>query len=90
MNQLTPEIKKLILKSLGEPTLKEQKKLKRGNFKYSLFWFGSHGWCIKLEGSYRAYCKVRDLLITRELVIDVIPSNGGFIKGLYPLREITY
>lgn len=88
MKQLTPEIKKRILKSLGDPALKEQKKLKRGNFKYSLTWFGSHGWCMNI--SHRAYYKVRGLLITRGLVIDVIPSNGGIIAGLYPLREIVY
>ena len=88
MKQLTPEIKKRILKSLGDPALKEQKKLKRGNFKYEVTWFGNNGWCIKV--SHRAYYKVRGLLITRGLVIDVIPSNYGVISGLYPLREIAH
>lgn len=88
MMQLNSTIKKKILTSLGEPSPTRQEKLKRGNFKYSISWLGNKGWCMKVD--HRAYYKVRDLLITRGLVIDPIPNGGGIIAGLYLLRELAY
>jgi hypothetical protein len=88
ITDLNDVLKKKILKSLGKPSAKEKSKLKKGNFKYRLRWFGNNGWCIDVD--HKGYYNMRDLLIDNGLVIDVIPSGYGHIAGLYQLRELGY
>ena len=91
ITELDKDVSRRILKSLGEPATVLHDKMKRGNFKYSLKWFGVKGWCIETDNGHRAYYKMRDLLITNKLIIEVIPTSGyGHISGLYQLRELAY